>query len=99
MATGYWLLLRCARLYPFLPTYGKITAIFDEHFTPALMQQETAYFQTANRASFERPYGFGWILGLAQELTASTHPRAFTWRTAMQTLTMEIRRRLLDYLG
>ncbi|MFZ1181485.1 MAG: DUF2891 domain-containing protein [Herbaspirillum sp.] len=96
---GYWLLLRCARLYPSLPTYGKITAIFDEHFTPALMQQETAYFQASGRASFERPYGFGWILGLAQELAASAHPRATAWHTAMQTLTIEIRRRLLDYLG
>lgn len=96
---GYWLLLRCARLYPALPTQDKIAAIFDEHFTPAFMAQETAYFQVGGRASFERPYGFGWILGLAQELAASTHPRAATWHTAMQPLTMEIRQRLLDYLG
>lgn len=96
---GYWLLLRCVRVYPSLPTYGKISAIFDEHFTPALMQQETAYFQVSGRASFERPYGFGWLLALAQELAACAHPRAAVWRAAMQTLTMEIRKRLLDYLS
>lgn len=96
---GYWLLLRCARLYPTLTTYDKITAIFDEHFTPELMQQETAYFQVGGRGSFERPYGFGWILGLAQELAASPHPRAAVWHAAMQPLTMEIRKRLLEYLG
>src|SRR5450830_997431 len=96
---GYWLLLRCARLYPTLPTQDKITAIFEEHFTAAFMAQETAYFQVGGRASFERPYGFGWILGLAQELAASPHPRAAAWHAAMQPLTMEIRQRLLDYLG
>jgi len=96
---GYWLLLRCAKLYPTLPTQDKITAIFEEHFTPALMAQETAYFQVGGRASFERPYGFGWILGLAQELAASSHPRAAAWHAAMQPLTLEIRKRLLEYLG
>ncbi|WP_034301809.1 DUF2891 domain-containing protein [Herbaspirillum sp. RV1423] len=96
---GYWLLLRCMRLYPSLPTQDRITAIFDEHFTPELIQQETAYFQVGGRASFERPYGFGWILGLEQELAASPHPRAAAWSAAMQPLTMEIRKRLLDYLS
>ncbi|MFJ9453395.1 DUF2891 domain-containing protein [Herbaspirillum sp. NPDC101397] len=96
---GYWLLLRCAKLYPTLPTQDKITAIFDEHFTPELMAQETAYFQVGGRASFERPYGFGWILGLEQELAASSHPRASAWHAAMQPLTLEIRKRLLEYLG
>ena len=95
---GYWLLARCIRLYPTLPVLEKITAIFDEHFTPELMQQETAYFQAAGRAAFERPYGYGWLLALAQELAASSHPHAPAWLAAMQPLTAEIRSHLLAYL-
>jgi len=96
---GYWLLLRCLRLHPSLALADDITALFDEHFTTAAMEQETAYFQAPNRGSFERPYGFGWILALDQELAQSAHPRAAAWRTAMQPLTAEIRQRLLNYLG
>jgi hypothetical protein len=95
---GYWLLLRCARLYPELPQQAAISALFEEHFTPALMQQETAYFQAPGRTSFERPYGFGWVLALTQELAMATQPHAPQWLAAMQPLTTEIRRRLLDYL-
>lgn len=30
---GYWLLLRCVRLYPELPCRNDIVALFDEHLT------------------------------------------------------------------
>ena len=32
---GYWLLLRCVRLYPELPCRDAIVALFDEHLTAA----------------------------------------------------------------
>lgn len=94
---GYWLLARCARLYPSLPQQDAITALFDEHFTVDNMQQETAYFQAPNRASFERPYGFAWIVALAQELDVWQHPKAKAWLTAMEPLTAEIRNRIFSY--
>jgi len=96
---GYWLLLRCLRLYPSMAVTDEITAIFDEHFTPELMERETDYFRAPNRAPFERPYGFGWLLALDQELLMSAHPRAAEWHAAMKPLTTEIRRRLFDYLS
>lgn len=96
---GFWLLLRCVHLYPELPAKADINAIFDEHFTPELMRRETDYFQVDGRAPFERPYGFGWILALDQELAQSALPNAAAWRQAMQPLTAEIRSRLLAYLS
>eukprot|EP01037_Dinobryon_pediforme_P045123 gene45123-57411_t len=96
---GYWLLLRCLRRYPDIATADQIGALFDEHFTVAAMLQEAAYFQAPGRNSFERPYGYGWLLALTQELAASSHPHAPQWLTAMQPLTATIRQRLLDYLS
>ena len=96
---GYWLLLRCLRRYPDIAAADQIGALFDEHFTAAAMLQEAAYFQAPGRNSFERPYGYGWLLALAQELAASSHPHAPQWLAAMQPLTATIRQRLLDYLG
>lgn len=96
---GYWLLLRCLKLYPALPVADDIAALFDEHFTLELMERETDYFRVTYRSPFERPYGFGWILALDQELSSSVHPRAAAWHAAMQPLTTEIRRRLVEYLA
>ncbi|CAJ0713010.1 hypothetical protein LMG6871_00619 [Ralstonia edaphis] len=94
---GYWLLARCARLYPSLPQQEAITVLFDEHFTADNMQQECAYFQTPGRSSFERPYGFAWIMALAQELDVWQHPKAQMWLAAMEPLTSEIRERVFSY--
>jgi len=95
---GYWLLLRCLRRYPSLPTATQIGALFDEHFRPELMQQEAAYFQAPGRNAFERPYGYAWLLALTQELSASSHAHAPAWLAAMQVLSTTIRTSLLDYL-
>ncbi|NMV39065.1 DUF2891 domain-containing protein [Ralstonia insidiosa] len=94
---GYWLLARCARLYPSLPQQDAIAKLFDEHFTAENMQKECAYFQAPGRTSFERPYGFAWVMALAQELDVWQHPRAKDWQKAMEPLTAEIRSRILSY--
>ncbi|AON54087.1 DUF2891 domain-containing protein [Herbaspirillum seropedicae] len=95
---GFWLLLRCLRKYPSLAAADEISVLFDEHFTSELMERETDYFRAPNRTHFERPYGFGWLLALDQELRMSSHPRAPQWQAAMTPLTAKIRRLLLDYL-
>ena len=58
-----------------------------------------AYFTAPFRASFERPYGYGWLLALAQELKQSSLPQAERWYQTLQPLTRDIRQRLVDYLS
>lgn len=94
---GYWLLARCARLCPAMGQQGAITALFDEHFTPANMARELAYFQIPERVSFERPYGWAWVMALAQELDTWAHPHAVAWRGVLAPLVMEIRHRVFGY--
>lgn len=96
---GYWLLLRCVRLYPELSCRDEIVSLFDEHITHEKVAQELAYFNAPFRASFERPYGYGWLLALAQELKQSTLPQAESWYRTLQPLTQDIRSRLVDYLS
>ncbi|EOC1342089.1 DUF2891 domain-containing protein [Cronobacter dublinensis] len=96
---GYWLLLRCLRLYPTLPCRDDIIALCDEHITPANVAREVAYFTAPFRASFERPYGYGWLLALAQELKQSALPQAARWHETLEPLTQDIRARLIDYLS
>ncbi|MBV7403191.1 DUF2891 domain-containing protein [Enterobacter sp. ENT03] len=96
---GYWLLLRCVRLYPELPCRDDIIALFDEHITEEKVAQELAYFNAPFRASFERPYGYGWLLALAQELKQSSLPQAPAWHQVLEPLTQDIRHRLMAYLS
>jgi len=96
---GYWLLLRCVRLYPELPCRDDIVALFDEHITEENVAQELAYFNAPFRASFERPYGYGWLLALAHELKLSLLPQAQRWHQVLEPLTQDIRNRLMDYLS
>lgn len=96
---GYWLLLRCVRLYPELPCRDEIVALFDEHITEENVAQELVYFNAPFRASFERPYGYGWLLALAHELKLSSLPLAQRWHQVLEPLTQDIRNRLMDYLS
>lgn len=96
---GYWLLLRCVRLYPELPCRNDIIALIDEHLTDENVAKELAYFTAPFRASFERPYGYGWLLALAQELKQSSLPQAAVWYQTLEPLTQDIRNRLVDYLS
>ncbi|MDF0604772.1 DUF2891 domain-containing protein [Neisseriaceae bacterium TC5R-5] len=95
---GFWLLARCARLYPDLATRPQIEALFASHFQTEAFEQEAAYFAVAGRNSFERPYGWAWLLALAYELELSPLAQARQWRAAMQPLVSAIRERWLAFL-
>lgn len=96
---GFWLLARCAQDWPTLPQRAEIEALFDEHFTVPHMAAELAYFDVPGRASFERPYGYAWVLALAQALADWQHPRAPQWHAALEPLVQGIRSRTLRYFA
>lgn len=65
---GYWLLARLARRYPDLSSAKAIGALFDERITAENVEAECAYLRRPEARSFERPYGWGWLLALQAEL-------------------------------
>lgn len=67
---GYWLLARALRLYPALGQAQDVKQIFDTNFTAEKVAKETDYLAQPLRATFERPYGWAWLLKLAAELRA-----------------------------
>jgi hypothetical protein len=67
---GHWLLARYARAYPEAPLAEQARAVLDRHLTPARIAGEVDYFDSAERGSWERPYGLAWLLQLAAELYA-----------------------------
>jgi hypothetical protein len=65
---GHWMLVRLLRLFPDLPEKKEIRAALAENLTAKNLQAEADYFARPNAQSFERPYGWAWLLKLAEEL-------------------------------
>ena len=96
----HWLLARLLRLYPDLDEAPQIAAVFDQHFSPANVQTEIDYLQQPSRATFERTYGWAWLLKLQTELwsLAPAHPRAQAWADALAPLADAFVQRYLQFL-
>lgn len=96
---GWWLLARCLRRHPDLPMAGKALALFAAHFTPEGGAAEATYMQQPGRGTWERPYGWGWLLALCTELQLWPQPEAKTWRAGLRPLEDHIVRAFPTYLA
>ncbi|HEY6231544.1 MAG TPA: DUF2891 domain-containing protein, partial [Pyrinomonadaceae bacterium] len=83
---GHWMLVRLLRLFPDLPEAPQIRKALDENLRSANIRVETAYLKQKNRQSFERTYGWAWLLKLAEELSLSNDSQANTWSRNLQPL-------------
>ena len=83
---GDWLLATLRRQCPTLSEAPRIRALFDEQFTAAKVAAEVAYLNEPSRATFERPYGWAWLLMLAAELTRDETEEGRRWSAALRPL-------------
>jgi hypothetical protein len=95
---GHWMLARLLRKFPDLPEAAAIRAVLDEHLAPQPIATEVAYFGQPNRKSFERTYGWAWLLKLQAELRSWESPDARRWAEALQPLAETVTRAFLDFL-
>ncbi|MFO0822936.1 MAG: DUF2891 domain-containing protein [Gemmataceae bacterium] len=83
---GHWLLVRVLKQFPDLPEAKKIRALLADHFTEANLKAEADYFARKDAKSFERPYGWNWLLKLAEELHNWDDPDAKQWMANLKPL-------------
>jgi hypothetical protein len=107
----HWLLASLLRRFPALPSAPAIRECFDRHFAPAAIAAEVAYLARPGSASFERPYGWAWLLKLAQALhgASGASPRVgdsssataddfARWAHALQPLANAFAARFVEFL-
>ena len=84
----HWTLVRLLARFPRLPEAESIATRLDAHVTEAAVAAECAYLARPGAASFERPYGWAWLLKLSEALhrAARDDPRAAAWRDRLQPL-------------
>src|SRR5687768_3028930 len=87
----HWLLVRILRLHPDLPDAKRIAELLDSHLSMQNMRTELAYFESAAGRTFERPYGWAWLLELQTELARLGNP---SWRDTVRPLATELAARM-----
>ncbi len=95
---GHWMLVRLLRLFPQLPQSKEIRAALDANLTAGNLLREAAYLKAPNRQSFERLYGWAWLLKLAEELHGWNDGDGRTWAASLQPLADAMVARYLDFL-
>src|ERR1700687_972001 len=95
---GHWMLVRLLRTFPALPEAAQIREALDGTRTAKNILAEVAYFAGAHRQSFERTYGWAWLLQLAGELSGWEDADGKRWATNLQPLTQAIVDRFLTFM-
>lgn len=88
---GHWLLLKVLKQFPSIPIKDSIIQILGNSFQPQKIKEETEYFskyKTTN--TYERTYGWAWLLKLDEELYSWYDPLGKQWHEILQPLTRKI---------
>jgi hypothetical protein len=83
---AHWMLVRVLRLHPELAEAAEIRTRIGAHLTKEHLLAEAAYFESRHNQSFERMYGWAWLLRLAQELRGFDDPDARAWAANLRPL-------------
>ena len=94
---GHWMLVKALKTFAEFPGRDAIAGRLAESITPANIAAELAYFEQESK-SWERLYGWAWLLQLQTELNDWDDPRAESMATALQPLADYTRNRYMEFL-
>jgi hypothetical protein len=95
---GYWLLATLLRLFPDIGEAREIRKLFDGQLISSKVEGEVDYLDQPLRGTFERPYGWAWLLMLAAELNRHGGEKARQWSEALTPLAAAFSDRFLAFL-
>lgn len=95
---GHWMLVRLLRMFPDLPEAADIRKAVGPNLRRENIVAETAYLKQKNRQSFERTYGWAWLLKLAEELSLSNDSEVKDWAKNLQPLVDALVSSYLNFL-
>ena len=95
---GHWMLIRLLKMFPELPEAEKIRKSISVNLTKEKIEKEVKYLHEPGRKSFERMYGWAWLLKLSEELIGWDDPDGRTWKNNLDPLTREIVKKYMDFL-
>lgn len=94
---GHWMLVKLLKEFPDIAERDEITAGLRKSMTAKNVAGEVAYFDDES-GSWERTYGWAWLLQLAMELEEWTHPLGQELGANLKPLTILIRDKYIEFL-
>jgi hypothetical protein len=91
-----WAMVKLYKDFPDIPVSGLIDEKLNDHLSEEALQGELAFFQDSR--SFERPYGWAWLLKLQAELRSWDHQDAAEWGDHVEPLATLFSERMVEYL-
>ncbi len=95
---GHWMLVKLLKLFPGLENKDEVINKLAQNITAENILVEVGYFKRETEKSYERTYGWAWLLKLAEELHTWDSDFAKELETNLQPLTDLIVGRYLDFL-
>ena len=94
---GHWMLVRLLKIFPDLPEAPQIRKMLSTNMSAENIQGEVAYLKTASK-SWERMYGWSWLMKLSEELYDWRDSDGQQWKKNLQPLTDLMIERYIDFL-
>ncbi len=96
----HWLLVRLLKDHPDHDQSAASRAQLEIQFAPDKVAGECAYLERAASRTFERTYGWAWLLALTGETytLGQTDDDAARWASQLAPLAAQFRHRMLDFL-
>jgi hypothetical protein len=95
---GHWSLVYLLKKFPSLENAELIRNLLNDHLSAKNIIAEVNYFNEVGNQSFERTYGWAWILKLAEELHTWNTPLASRLEANLQPLTDHIVHAYMNFL-
>jgi len=95
---GHWSLVNLLKKFPKLENSAEIKGKLLKNISKENILMEIAYFDGKHNKSYERTYGWAWLLKLAEELHTWDDETARTLETNLQPLTDLIIQKYLEFL-
>ncbi|MBC7884818.1 MAG: DUF2891 domain-containing protein [Saprospiraceae bacterium] len=95
---GHWMLVKLLKLYPDLKHENDIRNKLRENISKTNIQIEVNYFLRKSEKSYERTYGWAWLLKLHEELYTWDDSMAVTLLSNLKPLTDLIVNRYTEFL-
>jgi len=95
---GHWSMVVLLQQFPDLRYRNEIIQHLESHITAENIAVEVAFFEDENNRTFQRMYGWGWLLKLAEALHTWDHPSASMLKQNLRPLTDLIANRYIEFL-
>ena len=92
-----WAIVKIHKEFPDIPVSGLIREKLGKHLSSTALAGEIEFFEQSR--TFERPYGWAWLLYLYAELRTWNNENAQAWADNMAPLAQTFSERMVTYLG